>query len=107
MIAPHATPAAAHAALGEFITVDAPPLMAAEITVNYDYAALGPVVVTYMAKIHVTEDTFPQWLKRHGFTDADTRRDARSDGRDNLSVTSNTGVEIFCLSDRITDGGAE
>lgn len=108
MIGPHATPAAAYAALGEFLTEDAPQLMAAEITVEYDYGDnyRGPSVVSYTAKIHVTEDAFRLWLGRHSFTDADIRRTARSDDRDTLSVTSHTGVRIFCLTAKLADGGA-
>lgn len=108
MIAPHTTPAAAHAALSEFLTADAPELMAAEISVEFDFGDnyRGPSVVSYTAKIHVTEDAFPLWLERHGFSDADIRRTARSDDRDALSVTSHTGVKIFCLTAQLTDGGA-
>lgn len=107
MIAPHATPAAAYAALGEFLTEDAPPLMAAEIQVEYDFGDRGPVVFSYTAKIHVTEDDFPKWLERHGFTDVDIQRTVRSDDKDTSSVTSATGVKIFCLTAKLADGGAE
>jgi hypothetical protein len=104
VIAPHATPAAAYAALADFLTEGAPPLMAAEIVVEYDYCLRS--VVSYTAKIHVTESVFPVWLDRHGFADTDIERTARSDGKDTLSVTSDTGVRIFCLTPKRADGGA-
>lgn len=104
MIAPHATPAAAYVALGEFLTEDAPPLVS--VTINNEHDFDGPVVTTYAAGIHVMEAELPAWMERHGFTEADVQRGVWTDSKDVLRVTSRTGVTIYALTDKATDGGA-
>jgi len=106
VIAPHATPAAAYAALGEFLTEDAPELMSVQIANEYETQKRGPSLITYTAKIHVPESAFPAWLELHGFTATDATRGDWSDKNDVVRVTSHTGVEIFCLTTKTTDGGA-
>lgn len=105
MIAPHATPAAAYAALGEFLTEDAPPLMSVQISNEYETPEGAPSLITYTAKIHVLQSAFPAWLELHGFAAADVVRGVFTKTRDALRVTSHTGVEIFCLVARESEGG--
>ena len=100
MIGPHATPAAAHAALGEFLTEDAPKLMSVQISNEYETPKGAPSLITYTAKIHVPESAFPAWLEMHGFAAADAIRGEWTNDRDVLRVVSHTGVEIFCLTDK-------
>jgi hypothetical protein len=103
VIAPHATPAAAYAALGEFLTEDAPKLMSVSISNEYDTPVRGPSLITYTVKIHVPESVFPAWLEMHGFAAADVVRGEWTKENDVLRVTSHTGVEIFCLTDKPTE----
>jgi hypothetical protein len=103
VIAPHATPAAAYAALGEFLTEDAPKLMSAEVSTAYEFPDRGPHLVTYAAKIHVPESAFPAWLELHGFAAADAARGEWTKENDVMRVVSHTGVEIFCLTDKPTE----
>jgi hypothetical protein len=105
VIGPHATPAAAHAALGEFLTEDAPELMSVQIANEHEFA-VRTVLTTYTAKIHVPEAAFPEWLELHGFTAADPVRGKWTKANDVLRVTSHTGVEIFCLTPRPAGGAA-
>lgn len=105
MIAPHATPAAAHAALGKFLTEDAPELMTAAINIEYDAPRGAPYSRTYTAKIHVTEAVFLAWLELYGLDAGEAVLGDWTETNDVLSVTSPSGVEIFCLIGK-TDGGA-
>lgn len=107
MIAPHATPAAAYAALGEFLTEDAPELLSVDIDGMHERLDRPPYsLVTYTAEIHVMESVFPAWLELHGFSASDVRRGEWNKDRDVLRATSHTGVTIYCLTGKVIDGGA-
>ena len=103
----HATPAAAYAALGEFLTEDAPPLMSACVDIQYEHPERGPLIRTYSAKIHVSVEDFPAWLEMHGIAADDVTLGDWTGKNDVLRVTSSTGVEIFCLIARTAEDGAE
>lgn len=107
MIAPHATPAAAYAALADFLTEAAPPLMSVSIDIQYENPKRGPSIKTYSATIHVTGADFPAWLELHGFVAADAVRGDWTKKNDVVRVTSHTGVEIFYLTPRSAEDGAE
>jgi len=108
VIAPHATPAAAHAALAEFLTESAPELMSVRIDRQHGEVD-GQTVKTYTAEIHVHLPHLAAWMELHGFTAADARWDpwGKKNSADRVvSVTSHTGVKIFAL-DLHDNGGAE
>lgn len=106
MIAPHATPAAAYAALADFLTEAAPPLMTACVAIEYESPKNAPSFRTYSAKIHVLESEFPTWLEMHELAADEVVLADWTEANDVLFVTSSTGVEIFCLISKTTEDGA-
>ena len=102
----HTTPGKIHRALAKYLTDDAPELISALISYEYNYPAGGSRQIVYNARIHVYEPDFAAWLEHVGLTRDDVTTEDRDDEHNTESVTRGDCITIFTIVAKPAEGRA-